>query len=452
MPNKSPQAASDAATFFGRALTDRQKLTRRAGVLAAVLLALGVGAPPLTDALAATKTADEPAASLRSQESMPIRVAPAVRTETYQVERVFTGALVAKRRSRLAFERPGKIVELHVDDGDRVDEGAVLASLDRRRILARRATVVAELAEAKAVLAELEFGPRLETIATADAQLQSLIAQAQLAERNLNRRRGLVDTAAISREEYEESYYALRVAQAQATASQKTLDELKAGTRQERIDAQAARVEALKARLADVDHELEDTTLVAPYAGAIARRHRDEGAIIAAGEAVFDLIEDTRLEAWIGLPAAAASRLMVGDAVKLRVNGRRYDASVKSLRTELDPATRTRNAVFAVQTTTADGLVAGQVARVALTEEVRQSGYWVPASSLTPGERGLWAVYVVEGDAGQRKVARRDVEIIHTEGGRSYVRGTLQPGEQVVVAGGHKIVAGQRVEVVSDAT
>ncbi|MEN1680937.1 MAG: efflux RND transporter periplasmic adaptor subunit [Planctomycetota bacterium] len=423
---------------------------------ALVLLALAVGVPPLASSLAAS-SADEPTTVLRSQEAMPIRVAPAVLTDSYEVERLFTGALVAERRSRLSFERPGKIVALQVDEGDRVEPGAELAVLDRRRIEARRLTVAAELAEAKAVLAELEFGPRLETIATADAELQSLVAQARLAERNLVRRRDLVDTAAISREEYEESFYALRVAEARATASEKTLEELKAGTRKERVDAQAARVQALNARLADVDHELEDTRLVAPYAGAIARRHRDEGAIVAAGEAVFDLIEDTRLEAWIGLPASAASRLVVGDEVELRINGRRRRAVVKSLRSELDPGTRTRNAVFSVATTTADQIVAGQVARVALTEAVRQPGYWVPASALTPGERGLWAVYVVEdgsaeGGGGAQKVARRDVELIHTEGGRSYVRGTLQPGEQVVVAGGHKIVAGQRVEVVTDAS
>ena len=82
-----------------------------------------------------------------------------------------------------------------------------------------------------------------------------------------------------------------------------------------------------------------------------------------------------------------------------------------------------------------------------LEESFEESGYWVPASALTPNRRGLWAVYVAVGEGATSTVATRDVELLHTDGGRSFVRGTLEDGEEVIVSGGHKVVAGQKVAI-----
>lgn len=434
--------------FFGHRLTLRQFLTRwllPLGLIAAVVV---VGGPPLLTALqAADGAADQTASQARSQSSMPVEVAPAKAVSEYEVRKPFTGALVAGRRSRLGFERPGKILTLLVDEGDRVATGQPLAELDRRRLTASRQRVAAELAEARAVLAELVAGPRLETIAAAAAEVRSLAAELEVAQRNLSRRRQLVETAAISREEFDESFYSTQAAGAQLDAARKQLEELETGTRVERIAAQRARVEALRAQLADVGHELEDTILKAPFAGAITQRRVDEGVIVAAGDAVFDLIEDDQLEAWIGVPAEAAAQLEVGETFAVLVNGAEHPATVKSLRAELNPTTRTRNVVFTINPRSAQQLVAGQVARVVLSDMVQQRGFWAPTSALTPDRRGLWAIYVAEGEGPTRTVAVREVELLHTEGSRSFVRGTLEEGEAIIVAGGHKVVADQQVEV-----
>lgn len=449
MPRSETKLANEPPRrrfLFGHAVTHRQKLTKRLLAGLAVVALMAVGAPPLARTLAQSHEA-EPAAQ-RDQAAMPVRVQPATPSSSYKVRKAYTGALVAARRSELGFERPGEVIELLVDEGETVEAGQPLARLDRRRLEASKAAARAELAEARAVLAELEAGPRVEVIATAAAEVRSLAAQRDSAQKNLERRRELVKTAAISQEEFDEFLYATRAAQAQVDAAQKQLDELEAGTRVERVDAQRARVDALEARLEDVEHELQDTILTAPYAGSIVRRWVDEGAIVSAGARVFGLIEAGRLEAWVGVPAESAGRLAVGDPVSVNVNGAQHAARVKSLRPELDPTTRTQNVVLSIESSGSKNLVAGQVARILLDETVDQDGFWVPAAALTPHRRGLWAVYVAEGDDKvERTIATRDVELLHTEGGRSYVRGTLQAGDPVVVAGGHKVVEGQRVVV-----
>ena len=69
------------------------------------------------------------------------------------------------------------------------------------------------------------------------------------------------------------------------------------------------------------------------------------------------------------------------------------------------------------------------------------------------GERGLWSAYVVtlpaspSAQGAGSRVARRDVEVLHTEGDRVLVRGMLQPGDRVIASGTHRIVPGQVVRV-----
>jgi len=107
--------------------------------------------------------------------------------------------------------------------------------------------------------------------------------------------------------------------------------------------------------------------------------------------------------------------------------------------------------VFQVESDGASAAVSGAVVRVSLQSRVRSSGFAVPTAALVRGSRGLWSLYVVtdcEGDEGVIK--KRDVEVIHTEGDESFVRGTLVDGEIIVVVGVHRVVPGQKVQLISD--
>ena len=134
----------------------------------------------------------------------------------------------------------------------------------------------------------------------------------------------------------------LRSFKARLDAAQRRLDELEAGTRQERIDAQAAIVAQLKASLTNVGVDIEESTLRAPFSGMIGRRFHDEGTIVSTGSPLFRIVEDQRLEAWIGLPAELAASQRDRGEVKLQIARRPRSATLKTVLPELDPATRTR--------------------------------------------------------------------------------------------------------------
>ena len=421
--------SSRNASFFADVLTMRQIVTHRFAVITFALLGASIAQADTSDSAKAP---------------LPVKVEAATPVDSILRERVYTGTLVARRRSALSFERAGKLVDLKTDEGERVEQGQLLASLDTRRLVARRAQAEADLAQASSVLRELIKGPRDETIAAAEAEVRNLAAQRDVSRRRLDRRAQLVESRAVSQEEYDDALFEFRAAEARVDVEQKQLDELLAGTRVEQVEAQRARVASLEARLADIKHEIEDAELRAPFAGRIAARRLDEGAVVAAGEAVFDLIEDDKLEAWVGAPPASAALVEPGMKLGVKIAGVAYDATVRSVRPELDNTTRTQLVVLDLHEPR--GLVAGQVVRIGVREPVAMTGIWVPTAALAPDRRGLWSALVVD-DAG--KAAPRPVEIIENDGDRSFVRGALQPGERVIVGGAHRVVAGQRVAAAS---
>lgn len=383
-----------------------------------------------------------------SSRLLPVDTLQLQEISSYSRVRQYTGLLKEAKRSRLSFQRGGEVVELLADEGDAVAKGQVLARLDARHLEARRAQLGAEISEAQAVLAELEAGPRRETIAAKRAELKAQHARRESLSKQVRRRGQLVDTTAVSREEFETFSFDLAAASAQVERLQSELEELLAGTRKEQITAQQARLAQLQAGLADLEHDLEDTVIKAPYAGRIGTRLLDEGTVVSPGTVVFVLLDDTNLEAWIGLPVtASAQQFAVGDTCPVEVNGREYAAQVRSLAAEVDTATRTQMIRLRLAEQQNGTVLPGQVARISVAENVQTNGFWVPTAALSRGTRGLWSVYVVDSNDNQssHRVAQRDVELLETLGDRSFVRGTLVSGDLLVADGAHRIVAGQRV-------
>lgn len=387
-------------------------------------------------------------------EPLPVAVVAAEPVTSFKTTRAYTGEVRPTREAAVGFETGGRVVSLAVDEGATVKAGQLLGRVDAATLEARRARTAAELAEAEARLAELVAGPRRQEIAVAEAELRELDADLALAKRRLGRRRTLLERSAITREDYDEERYAAEAIAARRDAASERLSELREGTRVERVDAQRARVRALEAGLAEIDEQVADATLKAPFAARVVERMVDDGAVVAAGAAVFRLVEAKTPEAWVGVPAEAAATLKRGDYARLRVGGSERPGEVRDVLAEVATATRTRTVVvrFTGAESFADTPVSGEVARLLLEREVDlpPDAVRVPRPSLVKGTRGLWACFVVTPDAdgsSAGEIARRDVELLELDGDDAIVRGTLAAGERVVSGGTHRVVAGQRVTV-----
>ena len=411
----------------------------------AIVLILIVGIPIARTQLASSGTtdaeADEP--MVLSVETMTAEV-----VDGYDATRTYTGEVAALRTSDLGFERSGQLVEVYVQEGDHVTAGAPLAQLDIRNLQTQRQQLEADRAQALAVLAELETGPRIEDIAAAEANVRQLEQDLELQRIQRSRREFLYEQGAIAREELDEFAYGQSALQARLDEARSNLTELQNGTREEQIQAQRAAVQQLEAAIADMDVTIQKSTLRSPFAGIVSARQIDEGTVVGSGQSVIRLVEDAAPEARIGMPATTASQLQVGDTQAVQLGTESFTATVTARLPEVDPDTRTQVVVFQLDRGAVTSINPGQTVRAEIIEIVPTDGIWLATDALTQDIRGLWSVYVVVPTDGEDsyEVQPQSIEILHQESDRALVRGALQAGDRVVASGVHRLVPGQQVQ------
>jgi RND family efflux transporter MFP subunit len=369
---------------------------RTLGAGLATFLTMSVIATGLVTARSEVPAAPDPSATVHA---LPVEVVQLRPQSGYELRRTFSGRVQARKQSVLGFELGGRLLQVHVDEGDLVAAGDLLAELDAERLQARRAELTAALAEAEANLA--------------------------LAAATLKRRVAVVEAGGISRQ---------------------GLDEAREGQR-----AAAAALELARHRIASLDVELGKTRLHAPYSGTIIARLADEGRVLETGAPVVQLQANTAHEVRIGVAGRAIDHLRPNDSYKLEWGGRVFDATLRAVLPRRAPTARTVDALF---DPTEPGLQLrpGDLVTLRLATHVADRGAWLPISALAEGERGLWSVYVAAPDndappgfSATHRVVRRTVDLIHQEADRVYVRGGLTKTDRVVASGLQRIVPGQRV-------
>ncbi|MEM6257580.1 MAG: efflux RND transporter periplasmic adaptor subunit [Planctomycetota bacterium] len=332
------------------------------------------------------------------ERSIRVLVDSVVWSDRYQADRAFVGLVEARRSSEIGFEVGGSIVEVLVEEGQLIDQGALIARLDTARLDASLKEAVSAKNEAR--------------------------AQFELAELTRERVRGTSDRGAATTQEIdnaEKNYEATRAALSRA-------------------DAAAASIQV----------EIDKAKIYSPYDAVVARRLVDEGRVFPAGEPVVLLLERTGPEVRVGVSSTYANELSPGHSLTVEIDRREYDGIVSAVLPTRDRRARDIDVVVRLDAEL-NGLRAGDLARVLVPRVIESGGFWLPRRALTEGVRGLWAVYVVEsGASGGPTVKRVDVELVHQDGDRVYVRGPVDAGTRYIADGLHRIAPGMRVTPVNE--
>lgn len=231
-----------------------------------------------------------------------------------------TGSVVSGARSRIGFERAGRIATLAVLEGASVETGELLAVLD-----ARDAQAALERARAAQALAERELervlsGEREEVKRRLQAELAVREAEAELARREAERGEELVRTQVVSESALDALRAARTTADSRVQAAREALAQAQAGSRAEDIAVQRAQVELRRADVALGQRELDKCELRAPFPAFVVRRVAALGDSLAAGAPVLELVDRSRREVEIEIPASAAARLGPAPRLGLRLD------------------------------------------------------------------------------------------------------------------------------------
>src|SRR5262249_10286712 len=152
----------------------------------------------------------------------------------------------------------------------------VIAQLRQEEFQARLAALQGQLDRARADLLASRSGVRPEERLRLESQVRSARAQLTNARAEVGRSAQLLRSGTISRVEFDRAETAYHVAQENY---QDALQRLEQGTvgRAEDIQAREAEVRGLEGRVVELNIQLQDSTLRAPYDGVIAQRFVEQG-------------------------------------------------------------------------------------------------------------------------------------------------------------------------------
>ena len=364
----------------------------------------------------------------------------------FSIARSYLGQIESRRQSELSFEFAGKLLRVLVDEGDRVMPGQVVAELDSEILKSQHQSMNAQVMAAKARLLELQNGPREEVIRAAKADVIELESQLRLATSTKNRLERLIDSQAVSREEFENSTFNEQAIYARLEAARARLAELVHGTRPEQIAAQQAICAQLEAERQTIKIQIRKSQLLAPYRGVIFNRLVDDGAVIQTGQVVLEIFDDENMEVRVGLPVQIVPQAGAEHQATFVYHNQQVPAAFKSVRPAKNQTTRTVDAIYSLEPMSMVPVL-GDVIEVRLERQISRTGLWIPAHSLVENYRGLWGCFVVETDSdGQQRASLRELELIHREGNRVYVTGALKADDPVIASGVHRLVANQFVQ------
>jgi RND family efflux transporter MFP subunit len=384
-----------------------------------LIAALGAGACSSGDAKAKEASPSAPPA---------VAVAP-VASVQQPIARFIraTGSLTAEEQAEVAAEIAGRVIAAPIERGTPVSQGAELV-----RISPTEAEASLKEAEANAaqLAAKLGIGGGGAFDVNKVPEVQTAKASFDLATSEFNRIESLLSQRVVSQSEFDQ-----RKTQMDATRQQ--YEAAKNGAAQQFEALQAARARVVLARKA-----FADTTVRAPFNGAVAQRLVNVGDYVTKGMKVAVVVRTNPLRVQLTVPEQFVSAVATGTAVNFEVDaypGREFQGTVRYV----SPALQAEQRALTIEATVPNPkgeLKPGFFATARIEQPDKAPGVLVPAAAVQTTS-GTSRVYVVSGDRAEERI----VTTGQTVGDLVEITKGLKAGERVATKNVAQLADGMKV-------
>lgn len=223
----------------------------------------------------------------------------------------------------LAFEVPGRVIEVGVRRGDGVKDGQVVAKLDDTLERLTRDARAEEVQAATADLKLLAAGARAEDVAALRADVEAASASLELAQKTADRVRTLRASGAVAQAELDRAEADLARATQQKKSIAERLASLRSGARREELARGEAKAEAARSQLALEDARLARHQLKVKNDGLVLDVNIESGELAAVGTPAVTVADVTHPFVDVFVPVAELGGLVVGTKAEVRVDSTR---------------------------------------------------------------------------------------------------------------------------------
>ena len=213
-----------------------------------------------------------------------------------------SGKIQPKRLVNISADTPGRVVNLAVNEGDRIKKGQFLLQIDPRSLRTRVDSGTASMQAAQMSLDQMR-----QAVETARVQLQQ-------AQQNLKRQQDLWTRQLTTREAFEKATNDVK-------AAESALQE-----REHAADAQGSRIKQERAGLDNARYDLSKVRIESPIDGIVTRRNIQEGetAVVGtmnnAGTVLLTLAEMSVIQAEVEVDETNIPSVQFGQQAKISID------------------------------------------------------------------------------------------------------------------------------------
>lgn len=335
----------------------------------------------------------------------------------------------------------GKISTIHFAVGDMVKTGDILYELENKDLFASLEQAQQNLLLAEANLSKLLNGARSQEI----EQMNQLVNQAKIkyenAQVNFEKLKVLYSENAISKQQYDEGFVNLQLAEANYKSAAEQQSLLEEGASEDVVKAAKAQLGIAEANVKMAEAKLNDTIIRSPINGRIGFVHYNVGEFVPLGVPVIQVIDDQFITLELGISEKDISYLSLGDFVEVKISslaGEKYVGTVS----EIGPASETGIFPVKIKMENKDNKIKqGMSARVTLKLAQKDQIIAVPVDAITE-EAGKFYIFVLEKDTAKRVWIETGI----TNGEMVEVLDGLKPGQKVIVKGQNQLADGDFVQ------
>jgi len=356
------------------------------------------------------------------------------------------GALFPLDQQNVMPKITAPVSRFHVNRGDHVKTGQLLAALENKDLTAQAAESKGQVDQAESNLRSTEGASIPESVVKAQTDLEAAKQTVDAAKRLLDSRKQLFDEGALPRRQVDEQQVNWAQANSAFLAAQEHLRALQAVSKEEQIKSAAAQVQSAKSHLESMKAQVDYSEIRSPMSGIVADRPLYAGDMASTGIPLFVIMDISRVVARVNVPQGDAHLVRVGQPVEVSVNG--IDQPIPGKVTVSSPSTdpnTTTVQVWVQCDNPGETLKPGAAVHAKIIVETVKATPVVPATAILPGEEGGTAVLVISSDLiAHRRLVRLGIR----DGNKVQILGGANPGEDVVIVGGLGVDDKQKVRIV----
>jgi len=264
---------------------------------------------------------------------------------TKQVENnyIMAGKIDSNDQVNIASKISARVSEVLVDIGSKVNAGDVIIKLDTQDLQAQVDQAQAAVNTANANLTNAMNSTRPEQIAQAQAALDSANESYDVANKNYERIKALVEASANTQQQLESAHQQLTVAEAQKKSAEEQLNMLKNGATDTTIDVYKAQVEQAEAALKTVQTALNNGTITSPISGVVNAKSINVGEMASPGITLASISNTNALCVNAYAPLDIVGQLQEGQDVVIKVaevENTEFEGKILVINTKLNSQSR----------------------------------------------------------------------------------------------------------------